>query len=99
MDIHPIFHVTLLEPVCNNPLLGQVTPTPGPVIVEGELEYEVEEVLDSRMFRRQLQYLIKWQGWDVLTWEYATEVNKLKAIDDFHARHPNKPGPLLEDLN
>jgi hypothetical protein len=67
--------------------------------VEGELEYEVEEVLDSRIFRHQLQYLIKWQGWDVLTWEYATEVNKLQAIDDFHARHPNKLGPLPEDLN
>jgi hypothetical protein len=67
--------------------------------VEGEPEYEVEEVLDSWMFRRQLQYLIKWRGWDILTWEYATEVTKLKAIDDFHAQYPNKPGPLPEDLN
>jgi hypothetical protein len=56
-------------------------------------------VVDSRVFRRQLQYLIKWRGWDDLTWERATEVNKLKAIDDFHAQHPNKPGPLPENLN
>jgi hypothetical protein len=67
--------------------------------VDGELEYKVEEVVDSRVFRWQLQYLIKWRGWDDLTWEQATEVNKLKAIDDFHAQYPNKPGPLPENLN
>jgi hypothetical protein len=67
--------------------------------VDGESEYEVEEVVDSHIFRRQLQYLIKWCGWDNLTWERATEVNKLKAIDDFHAQHPNKHGPLPENLN
>jgi hypothetical protein len=67
--------------------------------VDGESEYEVKEVVDSRVFRQQLQYLIKWRGWDDLTWERATEVNKLKAIDDFHTQHPNKPGPLPENLN
>jgi hypothetical protein len=88
-----------LDPVHQDPLPGQIIPDPEPVIVEGEPEYKVEEVLNSQIFGCQLQYLIKWQGWDVLTWEYAREVNKLKAIDDFHAWHPNKPGLLLEDLN
>jgi hypothetical protein len=59
MDIHPVFHVSLLDPVHQDPLPGQVIPAPEPVIVEGEPEYEVEEVLDSRIFRHQLQYLIK----------------------------------------
>jgi hypothetical protein len=99
MDIHPIFHVSLLEPVHNDPLLGQVISAPEPIIVKGKPEYEVQEVLDSHLFRHQVQYLIKWQGWDILTCEYATKVNKLKAIDNFHAQHPNKLGPLLEDLN
>jgi hypothetical protein len=62
-------------------------------MVEGEAEYEVEEVLNSCIFRRQLQYLIQWPGWDVLIWEYATEVNKLKAIDDFYTQHPKQSGP------
>jgi hypothetical protein len=85
MDVHPVFHVSMLEPIRNDPLPGQLPPPPEPIIVEGEPEYEVEDVLDSRIFRRQLQYLIKWRGWDVLTWEQVTEVSKLKAIDDFHA--------------
>jgi hypothetical protein len=99
MDIYLVFHVSLLDPVCQDPLPGKVIPAPELVIVEGELEYKVEEVLDSQIFRCQLQYLIKCQGWDILTWEYATEVNKLNAINDFHAQHPNKLGPLPEDLN
>jgi hypothetical protein len=35
---------------------------PPPVIVEGEEEYEVECIEDSRLFRRQFQYLVKWKG-------------------------------------
>jgi hypothetical protein len=54
MDIYPVFHVSLLDPVRQDPLPGQVIPAPEPVIVEGELEYEVEEVLDSQIFRYQL---------------------------------------------
>jgi hypothetical protein len=50
MDIHCIFHILLLEPVHNDPLPGQVTPTAEPVIVEGEPEYELEDILDSHIF-------------------------------------------------
>jgi hypothetical protein len=51
----PIFHILLLEPVRNDPLLGQVTCTPGHVIVEGKPEYEVEEVLDSHVMAQYPQ--------------------------------------------
>jgi hypothetical protein len=97
MDVHPVFHVSLLEPTHGDPMPGQRLPPPEPVIINREPEYEVEDVVDSRIFRRRLQYLIKWHGCDALTWEEATEVNKLKAIDDFHTQYPNKPGPLPED--
>ncbi|CAJ0952526.1 unnamed protein product [Ranitomeya imitator] len=35
---------------------------PAPVLVEGELEYIVEKILDSRVSRRKLQYLVKWKA-------------------------------------
>jgi hypothetical protein len=99
MDVHPVFHVSLLEPVRDDCFPGQVATPPSPIIIEGEPEYKVEEVLDSCMFRCQLQYLIKWCGWDMLTWEYTIGVNKLRAIEEFHTRYPNKPGPLPEDTD
>lgn len=48
MKIHPVFHVCLLEPVAQDPLTGQIQPPPPPVVIDDELEWEVEEILDSR---------------------------------------------------
>jgi hypothetical protein len=62
MDVYPVFHVSLLEPTQGDLLPGQYLPLPEPIIVDGESEYKVEEVVDSRIFQWQLQYLIKWRG-------------------------------------
>jgi hypothetical protein len=67
------------------------------VEVDGEQEWEVEDILDSRWRYQKLQYLIKWKGYDDPSWEDARMVNRLEAIDLFHDRYPDKPGPLPED--
>ncbi|XP_068089245.1 E3 ubiquitin-protein ligase RNF213-like [Hyperolius riggenbachi] len=51
------FHVSLLKPAVN----VDATPPP-PVVVNGEPEYEIEKILDSRQVRKSLQYLVHWQG-------------------------------------
>jgi len=51
-----------------DPLPGQVMPPPLPVIVEGEEEWEVEEILDSRRMQGRLQYLVKWRVFADPTW-------------------------------
>ena len=96
MQIHPVFHVSLLEHAAQDPFPGQRQPPPPPVVVDGEEEHYVDEVLDSRLFGRwkKLQYLIKWTGDDHPTWEDAAAMDELQAVDRFHARHPHKPGPL-----
>jgi hypothetical protein len=64
MRVHPVFHVSLLESRADDPYPGQrLEPLP-PVKIDGEQEWFVDEVLDTRMHRGQLQYLIKWTGWD-----------------------------------
>ena len=97
MRIHPVFHVSLLEPAADDPYPGQLQPPLPPVIVDGEEEWQVDEILDARMRYRKLQYLVKWTGYDRPEWEDARNINGLQAIDQFHARHPEKPGPLPED--
>jgi hypothetical protein len=97
MKIHPVRHVSELEPAATDAFPGQQIPPPPPIEVDGEQEWEVEEVLDSRMRYRKLQYLIKWTGYDQPDWEDARAVNGLQAIDIFHDRYPSKPGPLPED--
>ena len=74
MKIHPVFHVSLLEPVAQNPHDGQIPPPAPPVEVEGEEEWEVESILDSRFFRRRLQYLVKWAGHDAPSWNEEKDI-------------------------
>ena len=59
MKWHPVFHVSLLEPAANNPLAGQNQPAPPPIIVDDNVEFEVEEILDSKLVRRTLKYLVR----------------------------------------
>ena len=98
MQIHPVFHVSLLEHAANDPFPGQWAEPPGPVMVDGEEEQYVDGILDSQEYGRcrKLQYLNKWSGEDHATWEAAVNVNSLQAIDRFHALYPGKPGPLPE---
>jgi transposase InsO family protein len=56
----PYTVISLLDPVAEGPLPGQVVTPPRPVEVEGDQEYQVERVEDSRIYRNQLQYLVRW---------------------------------------
>ena len=67
--IHPVFHVSLLEPLQANTIEGRTAPPPPPIEVEGEIEYEVESILDSRFHYGKLQYLVSWLGYNEQTWE------------------------------
>jgi hypothetical protein len=94
MRIHPVQSVSLLDPAVEDPLEGQVVPPPPPVEVDGEEAYQVASIEDSRGYRSQLQYLIRWAGFDSLTWEPAKFVDGLQAVEEFHRQYPGKPGPI-----
>ena len=86
--IHLVFNEILLTPVSEPQFIQQIEPEPpGPINMEGEPEYEVEEVVSSRKHGRGIQYLIKWKGYgnEENTWEARSNMEKAKdAIYDFH---------------
>lgn len=98
MKVHDVFHVSLLRPCSQDPLPGQIIAPRPPVVVDGEDEYYVEEILDSRRRRRRLQYLVKWAQYEVPTWEPYANVAEVEALDRFHAAYPSKPKPEQRDL-
>ena len=76
---------------------------PPPVEVDGELEYEISEILDSKLDRRcrkcQLLYKVRWAGYEgtdeETSWLLATELGHARELlADFHAAYPDKLGPL-----
>lgn len=101
MRIHNVFHVSLLEPHKPNTLPGRVQEPPPPIEIDDDLEYEVERIVDSKFDLRyacKLRYLVEWSGYtgqDRYTWEGADQLNCPRHVQDFHERHPDKPGPSL----
>jgi hypothetical protein len=96
MRIHPVFHASLLEPYKANTLPGRMQPPPPPILVENELEYVVDEVLDSKIDRGKLRYYIDWEGYpsEDRTWEPVSHLKNAKeAVAQFHVRYPNRPSP------
>ncbi|QRW15592.1 Retrotransposable element Tf2 protein [Rhizoctonia solani] len=99
MHIHPVFHVNLLTKFHPDPH-GCDPPQPAPIITEeGEEEYKVEKVLDSKWKgqgkNRKLWYLVKWKGYNKgsNSWEPVDNVvNAKEAIEDFHKEHPDAVG-------
>jgi len=102
-SIHHIFHVSQLEPTVSNTIPNHIQAPPPPVEIDGEPEYGISEILDSKLdcWRRhcQLLYLIWWsryEGTDEETsWLLATELgNASELVSDFHNAYPDKSGPI-----
>ena len=94
MKVHPVFHVSLLEPATSDPLPGQLQPPPPPVIIDEEPEWEVDEIVDSKFMSNTLRYLIRWLGYADLTWELSTMLTNVpSAVKRFHQLYPSKPRP------
>ena len=63
-QLHPVFNIVKLTPALDDPITDWKTEDhPLPIVIDGEVEWEVEEILDSHWHWRRFQYLIKWKGY------------------------------------
>jgi Integrase zinc binding domain/RNase H-like domain found in reverse transcriptase/Chromo (CHRromatin Organisation MOdifier) domain/Integrase core domain len=90
--IHDIFHASLLDPHHTNEIKGRKQPVPQPPdIVEGTLA-----ILNSKMERRRLWYIVDWKGYGPKerTWEPAENLtHATDAVAAYYPRHPQRPSP------
>jgi hypothetical protein len=89
LNLNPVFYVSCLSPWHDNGLHKPLPPEP--VVIQGKEEYEVNSIIDSRVYRRQLQYLVCWKGYSEgkNTWEPAKNLSHAKkAIAKFYKENP-----------
>jgi hypothetical protein len=84
-NAHPVFHAGLLRPYFPDATGHRIPKAPEPVVVNGQVEYLVETILDSRMARKKTQYLVKWKGYPIYesTWEPEENGQVSEAIEEF----------------
>jgi hypothetical protein len=92
-SIHPVFHIDLLTPYNETIMHGPNFTRPTPELIDGEEEYSVEKILDSRHFgrRRRLQYLVKWEGYPDAEnmWVDKDDVFADDKVREFKASNPD----------
>ncbi len=94
MHIHNVFHSELLHSVVDDSLSDQKNELSRSIVVNDENEWEIDDILNFRRYRRRLQYRVKWKSYDNdLNWYNADDdefMNAQEMIDDFHIKYSRK---------
>jgi hypothetical protein len=82
MNIYPVFHISLLEPVLPGVLLTPVTEIE---LVNPNTKYKVEEILDHKQVRNYIKYLVKWidYSYSENTWETRVTLKNLEKFAEY----------------
>jgi hypothetical protein len=103
--VHPVFHISQLKISDPNEIPNRIQPPPPPIVIDGEPEFEISEILDSKIDNRRrpckLLYLVRWSGYEgtdeETSWILATELDHAsELVSDFHSTYPRKPGPVSD---
>jgi hypothetical protein len=92
--LHPVFHVVKLRPTVDDTIPGRrPKPPPLPEIREDGEHYEVKQILDSRIFRRKLEFKVRWEGYgpEHDQWLPEKDLDAPELLKDFYRNHPDAP--------
>ena len=101
MRLHPVFHVSRLRPYHDPSSFTQerkAPPPPPPIKIEDVVEYEVEKILDKRIKRNRIEYLVQWKGYppEDNSWEPIRNLSNSPAtIQDYETQVSSSQGDML----
>ena len=97
-QLHPTFHVSLLEPHYGRE--GEVRNPPEiPIDGEDTPEWEIESIVADRRRYRKRQYLVQWKGYSPAeaTWEPLAHVKNATALSDYLRKKKTKQGQIIPE--
>jgi len=87
MKIHNVFHVDLLIPYKETEAYGDTYPQPPPELIDGQEEYEVEDIITDRFNKRKRkrQYLVKWIGYPASdnSWVDEADLHTPELLEEY----------------
>ena len=87
MKIHNVFHIDLLIPYKKTEAYGETYIQPPPELIDGQEEYEVEEIINSchTGHNKKLQYLVRWKGYPSSddSWVDEKDMHTPELIQDY----------------
>jgi hypothetical protein len=96
MNIHSVFHISLLKKDLENFLSRQIISSSLFVVIDDEEKFDVKNIIDSRLTERsinkKLQYKIKWMRHSSNRKWYSIEnfENVKEIVADYHQRYFDK---------
>ena len=101
-SVHPVFHVSMLKPTTSNTFSKRIQLAPALVIIDGEPEYEISRIVDSKINRWRtckLLYKVIWLGYedigDESEWITMSELSHAAdLVSNFYITYSAKPGSL-----
>jgi len=81
IKIHPVVNVNRVQ-LYKPQVEGQKKILPKLLIIKGQEEFEVEEILNKRMIREKKKFLVRWKGYMVEedTWENRENLENIKEL-------------------
>jgi hypothetical protein len=95
VKVHLVFSLDRLRKALDDPLPRQKNEPSLLIQVNGDEEWEVDEILASKLVQKSLQYRVSWKGYNpnpnwYPAWNFVGCPQKLR---EFHDNYPNQPGP------
>lgn len=63
------------------------------VILDDHEEYEIEQIIDSKLVSNRPRYVVKWIAYDEPTWEPTEYHTDSAAVKVVHRKYQTKLGP------
>jgi hypothetical protein len=96
MNLHSIFHTSLLRKNFENFLSKQIISSSSLIVIDDEQKFDVKDIIDSRFTKRsrnkKLQYKIKWMKHSSNRKWYSIKnfENAKKIVADYHQKYFDK---------